>query len=158
MIFARSDYFLFDFYKKVQKWAENHLQVWPHGNRWLFAWFNLECPQILTTQMRFPKKFNLFIWKTTLLAEFAYDNLLLRHFQLFIFPSVVRVSQHCLGLTLLSKCRVQKLELDSRPSVLFDWLLRLDSRPSVLFDWFGRFILFWYVQSCVPLCESFEHM
>ena len=77
-------------------------------------------------------------------AELAYNNLLLRHFQPFIFSSVLRVSQLCLGLTLLLKCRVQKLGLDFRPSVPFD-----------LFD---QLILFWYVPSCVPLCESFEHM
>ena len=50
-------------------------------------------------------------------------------FPTFIFPSVVRVSQLCLGLTFLLKCRVQKLGLNSRPSVLFDR--------------FDRFILFW---------------
>ena len=27
VIFAKNNYFLFDFYKKVQKWAENHLYV-----------------------------------------------------------------------------------------------------------------------------------
>ena len=56
----------------------------------------------------------------TLLAELVYNNLLLRHFQLFMFPSVVCVNQLSLGLTLLLKCRVQKPGLDSRPPVLFD--------------------------------------
>ena len=42
------------------------------------------------------------------------------------------------GFDTFFKCRIQKLGLDSRPSVLFDW--------------FDRFILFW----CVPLCECFE--
>ena len=65
----------------------------------------------------------------TLLAELAYNNLLFQHFQLFIFPSVVCVSQISLGLTLLLKCRVQKLGLDSRSLVLFDWI--------------DRFIVFW---------------
>ena len=91
------------------------------------------------------------LFSNTLLAELAYNNLLLWHFQLFIFPSIVRVSQLCLGLTLLLKCSVQTFGLDSR-------LL-------VLLDRFDRFILFWLgfqfarsVTSCVPLCKSFEHM
>ena len=50
----------------------------------------------------------------TVLAELGYNNLLLRHFQLFIFPSVVCVNQLCLGFTLHLKCRAQKLGLDSR--------------------------------------------
>ena len=80
----------------------------------------------------------------TLIAELAYNNLFLRHFQLFIFPSVIRVSQLCLGLTLVLKCHIQKLGLDSRLPVLFDR--------------FDRFILFWRdfkfarsVPSCIPL-------
>ena len=83
--------------------------------------------------------------KSTMLAELAYNNLLFRHFQLFIFSSVVCVSQLCLGLTLLLKCRVHKLGQDYR-------LL-------VLFDRFDRFILFWrdlkFARS-IPLCKSFR--
>ena len=63
---------------------------------------------------------------STLLAELAYTYLLLRHVQLFIFPSVARVNQLCLGLTLLLQCCILKVGLDSRLPVLFD-----------------RFILFW---------------
>ena len=81
--------------------------------------------KLLTSIIQF-----LYIIIPTLLAEFACNNLLPRHFQLFfILPSVIPVSDLCLGLTLLLKCRVQKL--------------RLDSRPPVLFDQFDRFILFW---------------
>ena len=88
----------------------------------------------------------------TLLAELAYNNLFLRHFQLFIFPSVIRVSQLCLGFTLVLKCRIQKLGLDFRLPELFDQ--------------FDRFILFWRdfkfarnVPSYIPLiCKSFEHL
>ena len=49
----------------------------------------------------------------TLLAELAYYNLFLQHFQLFIFPSVICVSQLCLGFTLVLNCHIQKLGLDS---------------------------------------------
>ena len=85
----------------------------------------------------------------TLLAELAYNNL--RHFRLCIFPSVICVSQLCLGFTLVLNCHIQKLGLDSRLPVVFDW--------------FDRFILFWRnfkfsrsVPSYIPLiCKSFEH-
>ena len=47
---------------------------------------------------------------STLLAELAHNNLLLRYFQLFIFPSVVLVSQLCLGLTLLWSAASRNLD------------------------------------------------
>ena len=83
---------------------------------------------------------------SSLLAELTYNNLLLRHFQLSIFTLVHCVNHLCPALTLPLKCRVQKLGLESRLPVLFDW--------------FDRFILFWRefqfarsVPSCVLLCK-----